>query len=389
MDSKNSKTYELIQDKETYTLELNLSKDQTPSISFKLLNKENAQYKNSFNYDNLVKLSKAFKICDSIGEIFSLISQKCEKKEVKIYISDKNELAFNFKLPNDKIEEIKLPLERIISIDTKNFASLDKICQKIALLEEKNKFLEKEINELKIENEKLKSQQGSNSTGELVTQGDKILFDVMSEIFYVSKYKLSKDFIKHLDQFGLSEDYRRELFKKFNSKIKKIYDVRTDGDTLIGLMTKVFGKKNVVTFHCLSAEDEILNVQIAYLNGKIEFINNYFNFNDTELYTYGDYQYADGEYAYTSFRSQNSKLYAKIEFDCIYIIFYEQGSLNFVAKIRDNFVNNPVLCIDGDREKMEEFIENNGEDKVSELFNEFETKELNVNDLVIYQMVEE
>ena len=389
MDTKNSKTYEIIQDKEAYTLELNLSKDQTPSISFKLLNKENTQYKNSFNYDYLVKLSKAFKICDSIEEIFSLISQKCVKKEVKINISEKNELAFNFKLPNDKIEEIKLPLERIISIDTKDYDSLDKICQKIASLEEKNKFLEKEINELKIENEKLKSQQGSNTTGGIITQGDKILFDVMSEIFYVSRYKLSKDFIKHLDQFGLSEDYRRELFKRFNSKIRKIYDVRTDGDTLIGLMTKVFGKKNVVTFHCLSAEDEILNVQIAYLNGKFEFVNNYFNFNNTELYTYGDYQYVDGDYAYTSFRSQNSKLYAKIEFDCIYIIFYEQGSLNFVAKIRDNFVNNPVLYIDGDKDKMEEFLENNGEDKVSELFNDHEIRELNVNDLVIYEMIEE
>lgn len=389
MDTKNSKTYEIIQDKDVYTLGLNLSKDQTPSISFKLLNKENAQYKNSFNYDYLVKLSKAFKICDSIEEIFSLISQKCEKKEVKINISEKNELAFNFKLLNDKIEEIKLPLERIISIDTKDYASLDKICQKIALLEEKNKFLEKEINELKIENEKLKSQQGSNTTGGLITQGDKILFDVMSEKFYVSRFKLSKDFLNHLAQFGLSEDYRRELFKKFNSKIRKIYDVRTDGDTLIGLTTKIFGKKNIVTFHCLSADDDIINVQIAYLNGKFEFVNNYFNFNNTELYTYGDYQYSDGDYAYTSFRSQNSKLYAKIEFDCIYIIFYEQGNLNFVAKIRDNFVNNPVLYVDADKDKLEEFLENNGEDKVSELFNDYETKELNVNDLIIYEMIEE
>ena len=389
MDSKNSKKFEIIQDKETYTLELNLSKDQASSISFKLLNKENAQYKNSFDYDNLIKLSKAFKICDSIEEIFSLISQKCEKKEVKFNISEKIELIFNFKLPNDKIEEIKLPLERIISIDTKEFASLDKICQKIALLEEKNKFLEKEINNLKIENEKLKSLQGSNATGGLITQGDKILFDVMSEIFYVSKYQLSKDLLKHLDQFGLSEDYRRELFKRFNSKIRKIYDVRTDGDTLIGFMTKVFGKKNVVTFHSLSENDEILNVQIAFLNGKFEFVNNYFNFNNTELYTYGDYQNVDGDYAYTSFRSQNSKLFAKIEFDCIYIIFYEQGNLNFIAKIRDNFVNNPVLYLDGDREKIEEFLQNNSEDKVSELFNEYETKEINVNDLAIYEMIEE
>ena len=264
--------------------------------------------------------------------------------------------------------------------------SLDKLNQRIDLLEEKNKILEKEINNLKLENEKLKSEKNDGKKKD----EDKILFDVMSEIFYVSKYKLSKDFIKHLDQFGLSEDYRRELYKRFNSKIRKIYDVKTDGDTLMGFMAKVFGKKNIVTFHSLSLDDEYLNVQIAFLNGKFEFQNNYFNFDNTELYTYGDYENVDGDYCYTSFRSQNSKLYAKIEFDCIYIIFYEHGNINFVAKIRDNFTNNPVLFIDDDKSKVEEFFENNSEDKVPELFNnEYQTKELNVTDLVIYEMVEE
>ena len=263
--------------------------------------------------------------------------------------------------------------------------SLDKLKQMIDLLDEKNKILEKEINNLKLENEKLKSEKNESTKKD----EDKILFDVMSEIFYVSKYKLSKDFIKHLDQFGLSEDYRRELYKRFNSKIRKIYDVKTDGDTLMGFMAKVFGKKNIVTFHSLSLDDEYLNVQIAFLNGKFEFQNNYFNFDNTELYTYGDYENVDGDYSYTSFRSQNSKLYAKIEFDCIYIIFYEHGNINFVAKIRDNFTNNPVLFIDDDKSKVEEFFENNSEDKVPELFNEYQTKELNVTDLVIYEMVEE
>jgi hypothetical protein len=211
----------------------------------------------------------------------------------------------------------------------------------------------------------------------------------MSEIFYVSKYKLSKDFLRHIEQFGLSEDYQKELFNKFNSKIRKIYDVKTDGDTLIGFMTKVFGKKNIVTFHSLSVDDEYINVQIAFLNGKFEFQNNYFNFDNTELYTYGDYENVDGDYSYTSFRSQNSKLYAKIEFDCIYIIFYEHGNINFVAKIRDNFINNPVLFIDQSKSNIEEFFENNSEDKVPELFTKYEPRELNVTDLVIYEMPEE
>ena len=267
----------------------------------------------------------------------------------------------------------------------KEECSLDTLNHKIDLLEEKNKILEKEINNLKLENEKLKS----NAEQKSKNNEDKILFDIMSEIFYVSKYKLSKDFIKHLDSFGISQDYRRELFKKFNSKVRKIYDVTTDGDTLMCFMAKVFGKKNIVTFHSLTIDDELLNVQIAFLNGKFEFQNNYFNFDNTELYTYGDYEDVDGDYSYTSFRSQNSKLYAKIEFDCIYIIFYEHGELSFVAKIRDNFANNPVLFIDESKTKIEEFFESNSEDKVPQLFEEYQTKELNVTDLVIYEMIEE
>ena len=130
----------------------------------------------------------------------------------------------------------------------------------------------------------------------------------MSEIFYVSKYKLSKDLLKHLDQFGLTDEYRRELFYRFNSKTKKIYDFKIDGDTLICFMTKVLGKKNIVTFHSLKIDDEYINVQIAFLNEKFEFQNNYYNFDNTKLYTYDDYENVDGDYSYTSFRSQNFEI---------------------------------------------------------------------------------
>ena len=384
---ESTKTFQLTHDKETYSLETSISKNQQKSIIMKLFNEKNTinpQYFNSFSYDDLIKLSKYFKLCDSIEEIFGLIIKSFERKEVQLKISEKAELLFYFTLPTEKIEEIKLPLESYLSEEKQDNLSLDKLSQKIILLEKKNEILENEINNLKIENKKLKTQ-NVETTG---NSGNKILFEVMQNIFSVSKYKLSRDLLKHLNQFGLSDDYRRELFKRFNSKIRKIYDVRTDGDTLMGFMTKVFGKKNIVTFHSLTIDDELLNVQIAFLNGKFEFKNNYFNFENTELYTYGDYENVDGDFSYTSFRSQNSKLYAKIEFDCIYIIFYEHDEINFVAKIRDNFYNNPVLFIDDDKTKIEEFFENNPEDKVADLFNEYQTKELNVTDLVIYEMAE-
>ena len=390
MESKKLKSYEITQNNERYSIEISVQDNESQLILLKLANKSN-NYTNSFSFDELMKLSKAFKVCETSEEIYDLLCQKLDKKDLKISLSEKVYLSFNFTLPNDKVEEIKLPLQKVLSQGQQDSEMIDKINEKINALEEKNKFLEKEINSLKIENENLKKEKGNYKiTGVAnAVKEDKILFDIMSEIFYVSKYKLSKDLLKHLDQFGLSDEYRRELFHRFNSKIKKIYDVKTDGDTLIGFMTKVFGKKNIVTFHSLSVDDEYINVQIAFLNGKFEFQNNYFNFDNTELYTYGDYENVDGDYSYTSFRSQNSKLYAKIEFDCIYIIFYEHGNINFVAKIRDNFINNPVLFIDESKSNIEEFFENNSEDKVPELFTKYEPRELNVTDLVIYEMPEE
>ena len=81
-------------------------------------------------------------------------------------------------------------------------------------------------------------------------------------------------------------------------------------------------------------------------------------------------------------------MYVKIEFDCIYVIFYESDHINFVAKIRDNFVNNPVLYIDG-YDNITTFFDNNPEDKVGDLFNLYESKEVNLSELVIYQIGEE
>ena len=397
MQTKEKKSYEIKHEKDIYVIEFLIDDNKTDSILFKSYIKDkisNSLYSEDYSYEEFIKLSKAFKICDTIKEIFDLISKNFEKKEVKIDFPENKilNICFYFKLPNDKTEEISLSLNKVISSGTNDAQILEKITQ----LEEKNNILEKEINNLKIENEKLKSSIKGNNINTIAinnntcnaveTYSGKILFDLMSEKFYVSRYQLGKDFMRHLQDFGTSDEYRKELYNKFNSRIKKIYDVKTDGDTLIGFMTKIFGKKNIITFHSLSDDCGYVNVQIAYLNGKFEFKNNYFNFENTELYTYGDYQTVDSGYCYTSFKQQNSKLYAKIEFDCIYIIFYEHGDINFIAKIRENFVNNPVLYLDESKSKLDEFFENNPEEKVVDLFNEGQTRELNLTDLEIYQI---
>ena len=145
---ESTKTFQLTHDKETYSLETSISKNQQKSIIIKLFNEKNSinpQYFNSFSYDDLIKLSKYFKLCDSIEEIFGLIIKSFERKEVQLKISEKAELLFYFTLPTEKIEEIKLPLESYLSEEKQDNLSLDKLSQKIILLEKKNEILENEI----------------------------------------------------------------------------------------------------------------------------------------------------------------------------------------------------------------------------------------------------
>ena len=51
-------------------------------------------------------------------------------------------------------------------------------------------------------------------------------------------------------------------------------------------------------------------------------------------------------------------------------------------------MNNPVLYIDG-YDNINSFFDNNPEDKVGDLFNLYESKEVNLSELVIYQIGEE
>jgi hypothetical protein len=64
----------------------------------------------------------------------------------------------------------------------------------------------------------------------------------------------------------------------------------------------------------------------------------------------------------------------------------KNDNINFIIKIRDNFVNNPVLYLDEDNEKISKFFEENSEDKVGELFNKSKVLDVYLTELVIYQI---
>ena len=373
-----TETFEITSDKILYLLEISKKVD---SVCFNIFDKDhisNIYYTNSFNLEQLISFSKIFKLCENINDAFDIILQTFRGKEVKILKDDKLYLSIGFQMPTNKFDEIKIPLEKGKMEDS---LVIEKICKILSQIQEKNKKLEEEIKQLKLENQKLNEQINKNES--------QCLIDIISKKFAKSKYSLTQGLSRHLKEFGLQDDFKKEITHKFDSsKAKVIYDVKKDGDTLVGFMTKVFGKKNIASFHVIGGDDNrFYSVQLAYLHGKLEFVNNYFNFEKNDLFTYGNYQaYEDNEYCFTSFKAQNSKLYAKIEFDCIYVIFYENDHINFIIKIRDNFVNNPVLILDEDEEKISEYFETHGQEMVGELFNASKSSEINLSELIVYQI---
>ena len=380
---KKIENFDINSDYGVYTVEISKSqKEKKDCLYFKAYSKNHissAVYQKSFNFDALLEISKVFKLCDTIDDALNIILETFKNKEVKISKDDTIYLCF-YKLPTNNFNELKIPLDKSKIEDS---CMIEKLCESLSQIQEKYKKLEEEVSNLKLENKKL-TEELSQKEGHPISES---LIEIMQRKFMKSQYLLSKDLSDHLSEFGLKDDFKKEIQNRFElSKAKVIYDVKKDGDTLVGFMAKVFGKKNIATFHALHTDENYHSVQLAYLNGKLEFINNYFNFEDNDLFTYGNYQVYEGDYCYTSFKAQNSRLYAKIEFDCIYVIFYENDNINFVIKIRDNFVNNPVLYLDEDNEKISKFFEENSEDKVGELFNNSKVLDVYLTELVIYQI---
>ena len=117
---------------------------------------------------------------------------------------------------------------------------------------------------------------------------------MISELFNEKKRELAKQLLIHLNHQEITEEYQVELFKNFNSKINIIYDSKNDGGNLLLFKTKIFGKKNLVAFFSISKKNEQAKY-ITFIKGKIESIQNNYNFNDTETIIYGDYRSIDEE----------------------------------------------------------------------------------------------
>ena len=191
------------------------------------------------------------------------------------------------------------------------------------------------------------------------------------------KYMKDKDIlVNKLKEFliisELTDDYLNEVISKFKKNLTKVFDTKTDTNTLLNFLSKVKGLPNLVVYINLTDKKEKGDLnQIFYLNGKIDLVDNTFTFENSDIFGYGNYGTNSAEESgFISFRAQNTQLYLKIKFDCIYIMCYREGvEIKFMLKIKQNFMDNPLVGLSGNDislEKVKDAANGEKEDEENE-----------------------
>ena len=142
-----SKEYTLNSEAKTFKIRINLSSKITMEAN-ELDKIKGVFYSNIFSLEALVQLSRGFKICEDINEAFDTIVQIFENKKADIKYSNENEVPLIIKvfLPGGKVQEVNLTLyKKVMDKDL----LIDELIVKVNKLEEENKTLKKDMNNIK------------------------------------------------------------------------------------------------------------------------------------------------------------------------------------------------------------------------------------------------
>ena len=249
--------------------------------------------------------------------------QKLGDNEIKLTKEEDLYLNLEFILPNKKTEKIKLILKREILKDSELIV---KLFENISFLQEKNKSLQEQITKI------------------VTKKKSKSFIDIISNKFKQSKVNLLNNLYKTLKGSDLKDEYLKEIFNKFQSKSKNIYNFKKDQDTFQGFISKVMGKNDLAGYflcHYKAGEENEFLSGFAYLDGKLELENGYLTFLTKSVFACSG---EDDNFKFIHFRDDEAKIYIKIEKDFAYFIIYRSSkSIRCIFKINEHFGKNPII----------------------------------------------
>ena len=134
--TKLCQTFDINYENKAFSVEIYFGEsEKTESIHFKAYEKSSISkfiFINAFNLNQLINMSKVFKICDNFKEAFALILQKFKDKEVVLFLDDDLDIIIDFPLPNKKTDKVKFVLSKQ---KLKDSELMDKLYANIAFLQ--------------------------------------------------------------------------------------------------------------------------------------------------------------------------------------------------------------------------------------------------------------
>ena len=94
-----------------FSLEISvISEKKIEKILFRALEKSSISkviYTNRFNFEELLKKSKVFKMCENVKEAYEIIQQKFKDNEITVcFDKDDFKIIIEFILPNKKVDKV-------------------------------------------------------------------------------------------------------------------------------------------------------------------------------------------------------------------------------------------------------------------------------------------
>ena len=188
-----------------------------------------------FSLEDLIKINKIFKVCETINEAYDILEEIFESKKSSIKPKDNNSLIliWDIRLPGGKIQNTEISLDKkeinknkIIEVLVKKVNILE---EKNKNLEEKNKKLEVEINEIKEWKKKIE-----------------ILFDVIKE----KEIGIRSELIENTTDLSFLKNRlinNDPNLKQKNIKFNLLYRATRDGDNFNDFHSRVDNKNSTLT----------------------------------------------------------------------------------------------------------------------------------------------
>ena len=237
-----SKEYTLNSEDKTFKIKINLSSKITIEAN-ELDRIKGVFYSNIFSLEALVQLSRGFKICEDINEAFDTIVQIFENKKADIKYNNENEVILIIKvdLPGGKVQEVNLTLYKK---EMDKDLLIDELIVKVNKLEEENKTLKKDLNDIKERLNLIESKEKLFEKYFAEEIQNKKIYEEIKELGMDTKIIDKKEDLQFIYNRLVNDD---ENLRQKKIKYNLLYRATRDGDSSINFHNKVDNKKSLLS----------------------------------------------------------------------------------------------------------------------------------------------